>query len=763
MQNLKFQYLALKLHNVPANSKYVRMQRNLHSGILYSFVDGIEVLEEEVRINDVAKNTFCEIRANGNEVSLSINAIVGENGSGKSTLIDYIVRILNNLSATIFGEEYRTPGAEHLHFIYGVYASLYVLIEDTVLEIICMETSVRVTLYIWNEAANAYRKREDIHYVDVPKQNTVFANPKVESIDMLRSFCYSIVTNFSLYAFNSNCYQDEATDYVKEDNIRKAGKNANHNVQTLYDVRKEYGKGRVNECRNWLQGLFYKNDGYQVPVVLAPMRDSGRMDMQKEYRLAKERMMSLLFMKDNRGEHFFKRINGKLLVDGININKDNFFEYNVQEEDTRKKYLPKLSLAAYRDIAGYIVISVKNLCGINNDVQKDHHDLVWRYIVKKILKIIFLYPRYVTARAVLNNYNNDNIGRDLERTISGIVERVLHDHSHVTRKLYRSIYYLKFDHISKKKSLHIESFAKEIEALVAGGEEYPYLPFCSDELLPPPVFHVNFRLFSVNDVQMEQPIMFSSLSSGEKQITYTLSTLFYHLANLDSVGNVQNDVIEDANQEVIQYKYVMAIFDEIELYFHPEMQRTFISYMIDGLEQMRLQNIKGLQILMATHSPFILSDIPQSKVLFMDKYGVPAKVDGMCTFGANIHTMLKSSFFLQNGAMGAFAQKVINRTFSVLNFYNIMHQIMLLQDNPDADVRETKEAYLWASNRRLINALNNDQQNALQNKDFAEYLAEEEKEMENVQAIIDTIHEPIIKQAMVEQLNVWKDYVAVAN
>ena len=38
--------------------------------------------------------------------NININAIIGENGTGKSTLVDMIIRLLNNLSAAVFGENY---------------------------------------------------------------------------------------------------------------------------------------------------------------------------------------------------------------------------------------------------------------------------------------------------------------------------------------------------------------------------------------------------------------------------------------------------------------------------------------------------------------------------------------------------------------------------------------------------------------------------------------------------------------------------------
>ena len=66
-----------------------------------------------------------------------------------------------------------------------------------------------------------------------------------------------------------------------------------------------------------------------------------------------------------------------------------------------------------------------------------------------------------------------------------------------------------------------------------------------------------------------------------------------------------------------------------------------------------------INILFATHSPFILSDIPPNNVLKLDN-GIPKEFESIQTFGANIHDLLANEFFLEESFMGSFAQKYIN-------------------------------------------------------------------------------------------------------
>lgn len=752
-----FRYLALRLFHVSENSLGERMQRNLHPEAAYDFVSGISISSDRIMISSAPSDNLYDFESSGRKIHTTINAIVGENGSGKSSIIDFIVRILNNLSAILLGEDYRTPGAEHLHYIQEVYASLYILIDDRIYEICCKNSSTIVTSYLRNVDQNSFSKEGTVCKASTDFADQGVLSPMDGAVDVLKSFCYTVVTNYSLYAFNSSFFTDEATDYKKEELIRRRGKENRYDVKTLREIRSERGTSKANESRSWLQGLFVKNDGYQAPIVIAPMRESGRIDIQKEYKLAKERMLSLIFMQDEEGVHYFNRINGKLIVDGVFLIKDRYFEIEYQKLDSYSEYLPSITKANFRDLFGYIRQAVISHCSIENDDRKDHHNLVWIYIVQKLIKIIFIYPRYANYRSLLLSFPNVQVV-DISGAISEMVGVILRDHSHVTRKLYRSIYYLQFDHIAKKKILPVDSFSNEISTLIRGDAEHPYLPFHNDELLPPSVFHTNFRLYHTNDTGKNKPILFNTLSSGEKQITYTLSTLYYHLANLDSVGDVHNPEVE-----VVQYKYVMAIFDEIELYFHPEMQRTFISYMLDGLKQMKLRNIEGIQIMMATHSPFILSDIPQSNVLFLNKDGYPVQVDTMCTFGANIHSMLKNSFFLRNGTMGAFAQEQLNECFNILNIYTLAHEANQIKKEHDEGNRQKSLNYLLASNSRALNAMDEVDRNKIMVLDLDGYFAVEAVLLSHAKNVISFIQEPLLKQVLEEQLSQWEEYVALEN
>lgn len=160
-----------------------------------------------------------------------------------------------------------------------------------------------------------------------------------------------------------------------------------------------------------------------------------------------------------------------------------------------------------------------------------------------------------------------------------------------------------------------------------------------------------------DETEMRNVQRFSTLSSGEKGLLKIIGNLDYliKITNSDSI---------------------ILFFDEIEMYLHPEWQRKFLYYIIPILES---YGQKQFFCLMATHSPFILSDLSKENIVFLEKgEQVYANIE---TFGANIHTLLSHGFFMKNGLMGEFAKSKINDVYDFLSSPN---------SNPHTNLTQTK-------------------------------------------------------------------------
>jgi predicted ATP-binding protein involved in virulence len=115
---------------------------------------------------------------------------------------------------------------------------------------------------------------------------------------------------------------------------------------------------------------------------------------------------------------------------------------------------------------------------------------------------------------------------------------------------------------------------------------------------------------------------------------------------------------------------LILLLDEPDIGLHPEWQRTFLSEVIYFLRVL-FKNY-NLQFLISSHSPFLLSDLPKSNVIFLDKnengHCIVRNPDDISqTFGANIHSLYRSSFFLENGFVSEFAKQKIDWVIRLLN------------------------------------------------------------------------------------------------
>jgi len=115
----------------------------------------------------------------------------------------------------------------------------------------------------------------------------------------------------------------------------------------------------------------------------------------------------------------------------------------------------------------------------------------------------------------------------------------------------------------------------------------------------------------------------------------------------------------------------LILLDESEIFFHPNWQKKLVLNLISFLKKVFIKN--KIQILVTSHSPFILSDLPKQNVIFLEKdektgncINATNKVD-INPFGANIHTLLSHGFFMKDGLMGEFAKSKIDDVIKYLN------------------------------------------------------------------------------------------------
>src|SRR5690606_22812455 len=121
----------------------------------------------------------------------------------------------------------------------------------------------------------------------------------------------------------------------------------------------------------------------------------------------------------------------------------------------------------------------------------------------------------------------------------------------------------------------------------------------------------------------------------------SLNSVIYHLRNLESINKNKR---RNAGNHVSSYQSINLIFDEVELYYHPQYQKETVSSLLNLIRISNFKFIQNINIVFLTHSPFILSDIPiqNTALLTIDKKTGKSKLvkRKKQSFGANIHDLL---------------------------------------------------------------------------------------------------------------------------
>lgn len=144
------------------------------------------------------------------------------------------------------------------------------------------------------------------------------------------------------------------------------------------------------------------------------------------------------------------------------------------------------------------------------------------------------------------------------------------------------------------------------------------------------------------------------LSSGELGLLKSFSNLDY-----------AKQVLQRNEYVRVDKNNFLLLLDEVDLGLHPEWQRKWVHSALPIIEKI-FEN-QHLQLIITSHSPILLSDIYKENVIFLTKdKDVSINQEFEKTFGQNIYTLYKSSFFL-NKLMGEYAYKTIEDTVEYLS------------------------------------------------------------------------------------------------
>lgn len=607
--------------------------------------------------------------------NINVQAIVGKNGSGKSTLMDLMYMAINNF-AYMFERDIKRPNADFLFYVKGLHVRICYTFDEW--KGILNVKGDEIELKIYSEK-NEYQNYDTVKRIfkisdkiieaDVPRKS----NSEIKKI--VEPFFYTVVSNYSLQSFISSNYRHKVYAFNRSSKESDSPRNIDEDGYDKRITKKEGVKDK-----SWIDSIFHKNDGYVRSIVLNPFRDKGKIDMEVEKKISNYRLISLLIDSKENGlsiipNYTLKQIDYKLNEEYVknklnfctSINEIvNFFENgdyksiekeireiegNIKERDKKKQ-----STKYFNRIKEKLKCKLQYLKLYNSINHKyDFHlftskstTLALVYLIYKIDKMVYGYPLFKEYRATgtrsLYNPDYDNFDSFLKFIES--------NHSHAVSKVKQTIHFLQnakhitgnyFDDFLKKfdRKFTYDDYKKRMKNSFRSLDEII-------EQLPPPFF--SYNVFLENTEAKKIPL--NEMSSGELQFLSTLSTHAYHARNLMSINDAE-----------IKYKNVNLVFDEVEVCFHPEYQRIFIKKLTDMLKKMAKDDFR-FNVFIITHSPFILSDIPQENILYLEEGAVANEKIKKNPFAANVNDILHQSFFMDNGFTGEFAKQKIN---SIIN------------------------------------------------------------------------------------------------
>lgn len=152
--------------------------------------------------------------------------------------------------------------------------------------------------------------------------------------------------------------------------------------------------------------------------------------------------------------------------------------------------------------------------------------------------------------------------------------------------------------------------------------------------------HVHRDTFILDAFSQYIPLFFevSNLSRGEFSFINQYIRLKYY--------------IEHTPQEIDKF---LLIFDEPDARFHPEWSRIYVDFLMRFLDEKIFEG-KKFQIILSTHSPFLLSDFTDNHVIGLEEtyseeensyISKIVKVKENGCFSAEVYDILKNTFFLE--------------------------------------------------------------------------------------------------------------------
>lgn len=180
------------------------------------------------------------------------------------------------------------------------------------------------------------------------------------------------------------------------------------------------------------------------------------------------------------------------------------------------------------------------------------------------------------------------------------------------------------------------------------------------------------------DVETSAGTLANLLATMRKHDSFFVARYFdfYYSHSLSSQTNLSSGELEMFNLFSRIYAAVVTnhekasnaihptlfLLDEAEIGYHPEWQRKYVNLVVDFMNALYKGKGIKVQVILTSHSPIILSDIPKRCANFLEQTEDGTKnrrAQQEETFAQNIFELYRRSFFINEGLIGEFAERKI--------------------------------------------------------------------------------------------------------
>ena len=413
----------------------------------------------------------------------------------------------------------------------------------------------------------------------------------------------------------------------------------------------------------------------------------SRFDVDYLFKLQEQEMINTLkYLKEN--------IGNDEIYDSLTIPEEIFIYYDFLDSQDRSEFFSLLDDNKYlrfekRENNFYLENKIYDFIFNNNKI------LLKESMILALTESLFSNIDLIMPNNIKKDINILDFEKIYKISSVGQINEYLNDFN---RTVIKTVESLKINEATLRQIQNQESLKMELYSLIKSYIDFidylveDFFEKVDSHITETSTFNVNKDSETTRRIEIEVPIIkidklnseiayiffneYAKVKGKNKPLYFTWRGLSSGELQLLNLCTSLNSAIKEA-----EFKEILILLDEVEISLHPMLQKKFIKMLMNIFNLTKKQR-KNIQIILTTHSPFVLSELPFDSLILLEKneQGI-VKIknefdDLVATLGANVHELFSHSFFLKDGLIGNYAKDKINE---------VAKNLLGIQSNLDQD------------------------------------------------------------------------------